>query len=155
MTAKKVKAPTAVTVEAFEIEPTKRARFTMKDTTAKAKRQGGDLPTSRQARNLSLKMVRESMATLSTVREADKDFGGGCECDADSALDLARKELDYLHGTPELSEMDFLTSWWRISSVVTLAGNSFKRDCLFKTYIQGLVRDFTVLGEMIEQSEEC
>lgn len=155
MTAKKAKAPTIGPVEAFWNEPTNSARFNMKDTTAKAKKQGEGLPTSRQARNLSLKMVRERMATLSSVREADKDFGGGCECDADSALDLARKELSYLHDTPELSEIDFLTSWWRISSVVTLAGNSFKRDCLFKTYIQGLVRDFTVLGEMIEQSEEC
>lgn len=127
----------------------------MKDTTEKSKKQGGDLPTSRQARNLSVKMICDRMATLSRLRETDKEFGGGSECDADSALDLARKELEYLQDAQGLSELDFLTSWWRISSVVTLADNAFKRDCLFKTYLQGLTRDFDVLGDMIEQSEAC
>jgi len=125
----------------------------MKDTTAKPKRQDTDLPSHQQARNMALKLVGGTMKTLENIRLADKDWDSKNDTDADFALDLAHKELQSLQAEKTISEQEFFTSWWRISSVVCLADNAFKRDCLFKRHLQSLPEAFRVLGEMIDLAE--
>ena len=153
MTARKAKAPTLRPVEAFYETTQTNERFKMKDTTAKANKQDNSLPTNQQARNIALKMVGDIMQTLVNLRLADKDWDGKNDGDADFALDLAHKELQCLQAAQTDKEHEFFTSWWRISAVVSLADNAFKRDCLFKSHLEALPEAFRVLGEMIEITE--
>ena len=151
---KKAKAPVRGTTEAFCETTQTNEGFKMKDTTAKAKKQDDCLPSHQQARNMALKMVLGTMKTLENIRFADKDWDDKNDNDADFALDLAHKEMQGLQAAKTISEQEFFTSWWRVSSVVCLADKAFKRDCLFKRHLQSLPEAFRVLSEMIELTEE-
>jgi len=153
MTAKKAKAPTGATVEAFWNEPTNRARFNMKDTTSRTNGQDATLPTVQQARNLAIAVILDTMQMMANIRRTDKDWDGKNDSDVDFSLDLARKELQSLQASKSISEDEFFKSWWQISSVVSLADNALKRECLFKDCLKKLPEDFRVLGDMIELAE--
>lgn len=123
----------------------------MNSTSNKKAAQERELPTFNQAVNMALMMVGDVMDTLATVRRADTNWDDN-DSDADFSIDLARKELDSLIRSKCISEKEFFESWWRISSVVSLADKSFKRECTFKDYLRVLPESFRVLGEMIELS---
>lgn len=124
----------------------------MKDTTSRTNGQDATLPTVQQARNLAIAVILDTMQMMANIRRTDKDWDGKNDSDADFALDLARKELKSLQDAKGISGDEFFTSWWQISSVVSLADNALKRECLFKDCLKKLPENFRVLGEMIELS---
>lgn len=109
------------------------------------------LPSFRQAVNMALRITTSHMNSLASARMADADWSDD-DCDVDFSIDLASRELVRLTESTDLTEDEFFRSWWQVNSVVSLADKSFKRDCLYKNYLQCIPESFRVLGEMVEIS---
>lgn len=109
------------------------------------------LPSFRQAVNMALRITTSHMNSLASARMADADWSDD-DCDVDFSIDLASRELVRLTESTDLTEDEFFRSWWQVNSVVSLADKLFKRDCLYKNYLQCIPESFRVLGEMVEIS---